>query len=387
MKLLFWLVKNKTNKAGLAPIFARITIAGKLVEISTGIKIPHHRWDANGNGYIKGHTDQIRLYNSRLNDIRTEIDAIYYDLLRKEKPITPQIIKNIYLGDAKVSYTLLEVLQNLLEEIETDPDIEKSTLKSYHYRANSIRNYLQHLNRKDLLCEEIDVRFAKKFFLHLRNVKKYSQNYSGKVILVLKKTMRKAVELQIVHGSPIEYFKVKKEAPKPIVALNEEELQSLIDYRFASKRLQQVADLFLFQCCTGMGYAEISRLEKKNIGKGVDGKNWIFINRKKVQSAHCSIPLLPRAAKLLEKYNYVLPQITNQKYNAYLKEVAEITGIEKNLTTHVGRKTCGMLLLNNDVPIETVSRVLGHSNVKITQQVYAKVLAKKIARDMTGIDF
>jgi site-specific recombinase XerD len=386
MKLLFWLVKNKANSAGLAPVYARITIDGKLVEISTGIRIRPHRWIAQGNGHIKGSSDQIRLYNARLNDIRAKIDEIYFDLLRKEKPITPQLIKNIYTGSAKPNYSLMEVLQNLLEEINADPDIKNNTYKSYEWRANCIKEYLEEIKRTDLLCEEMDVRFVKSFFLYLRTQKKYSQNYCGKVIMVLKKTMRKAVELQIIQGSPIEYFKVKKGKKKPIIHLSEEEFALLGEHTFRSQRLQQVAHLFLVQCCTGLAYAELSKLSRSMIRAGVDGREWINIERSKIAGAFCQIPLLPTASRIMQYYSYQLPMISNGKYNAYLKEVAEVVGIEKHLTTHVGRKTCGTLLLNRGVPIETVSRILGHSSVKITQQAYAQVLQHKIARDTADID-
>lgn len=386
MKLLFWLVKNKANSAGLAPVYARITIDGKLVEISTGIKVRPYHWVATGNGHIKGGADQVRLHNARLSDIRSRIDEIYFDLLRKEKPISPQIIKNLYTGDAQPNYTLLEVLQNVLEEIEADPDIKRCTYKSYEWRANSIKAYLEHTNRSSLLCEEIDIRFAKNFFIYMRTIKKHSQNYCGKVMMVLKKTMRKAVELQIIQGSPIEYYKVKKAAKKPIVHLSEEEFSLLSEYSFRSKRLQQVADLFLVQCCTGLAYAELSKLERSMIRTGIDGREWISIERTKIAGAFCQIPLLPTASRIMQQYDYQLPMISNGKYNAYLKEVAEVVGIEKHLTTHVGRKTCGTLLLNRNVPIETVSRILGHSSIKITQQVYAQILQYKIARDTADID-
>lgn len=387
MKLLFWLVKNKADNSGLAPIYARITINGKLAEISTGIKIHPSKWVAKGNGYIKGSSDQVRLYNARLSDIRAKLDALYFDQERKGKPATAQLLKNLFTGKMRPSYNLQEVLQNLLEEQEENRQMAWGTLKTYFTRANNLTQFLHHINRTDILCEEIDTVFAKKYLRFLRNELGHNQDYARKNVLVLKKILNKAVELKIIPGNPLISFTVKKGRPKPIIALDEEELQKLTSHSFASKRLQQVTDLFIVQCCTGLAYAELSRLEQSHIGKGIDGNEWIFIERMKVDGAHCTIPLMPRAKQILEKYEYQLPQITNQKYNAYLKEIAEIVGIEKHLTTHVGRKTCGMLLLNQDVPIETVSRILGHSSIRITQSAYAKVMEKKIARDMRHIDF
>jgi site-specific recombinase XerD len=386
MKMLFWLWKSKADSSGLAPIYARITVNGKSAEISTGIKVHPSRWVAKGNGYIKGSSDQIRLYNSRLNDIRSKIDDLYFDLERKEKPVTPKLLKHLFSGKVKRHYTILEVMHNLLEEKENDKDLAYSTLQTYWSRAKNLEDFLEEAGRKDMLCEEVDVQLAKSFISFLKKDKGHSQDHARKNLQILKMTMRKAVELKIIAENPIGGYRVKKGVAKPIVFLTEEEFSLLCNSKMRSRRLQQVIDLFLLQCCTGMAYAELSKLDKSQINKGIDDRQWISIERTKVAGAFCSIPLMPTAERILEKYNFQLPKITNQKYNAYLKEVAEIVGIEKHLTTHVGRKTCGMLLLNRNVPMETVSKILGHSNLRVTQQTYAQVLQHKIARDTAHIN-
>lgn len=389
MNLLFWLYKGKSNNSGLAPIYARITVEGVYNQFSTGIRIREHEWVAQGNGYIRGSTDRVKLYNARLSDIRAKIDEIYFDLLRREQAVTPSLIRDRFTGKHKASYSVLEMLTVLIQDQQEDPDLAKGTLKTYYTRANNIRSWLSDRGRKDMRCEELDLAAAKDLmqFLKKPSGHGHSQEYARKNVLVLKKILNKAVELKVIPGNPLLSMRIKKGRAKPIVFLTEEEFALLSGHSFRSRRLLQVRDLFVVQCCTGLSYAELARLSRKHIAVGIDGRDWIHIERQKVAGSQCSIPLMERARQIILKYEYALPVISNGKYNAYLKEVSEVVGIEKNLTTHVGRKTCGMLLLNRDVPIETVSRILGHSSIRITQAAYAQVLDRKVAQDMKGVEF
>ena len=389
MKLLYWLYKDKVNSSGTSPIYARITINGNYVQFSTAIRIRPEEWVPGGNGYIKGKSDQARLYNTRLSDIRAQIDEIYFSMLRAQEAVTPQKIKDIYTGKYQASYSVLEMLSLLVAEQEENPDMAPGTLKTYYTRANNVRAWLADRGRTDLRCEELDLAWAKDLLSYLKKPSGHghSQEYARKNVLVLKKILNKAVELKVIPGNPLLSMRIRKGKAKPIVFLSEQEFMLISEHAFRSKRLSQIRDLFVVQCCTGLSYAEIAKLSQSHISTGVDGRQWIAIERTKVPGAICRIPLMQRAQTLLQGYEYRLPIVSNGKYNAYLKEIAEIVGIEKNLTTHVGRKTCGMLLLNRGVPIETVSKILGHSSIRITQAAYAQVLDSKIAADMQGIEF
>jgi site-specific recombinase XerD len=180
----------------------------------------------------------------------------------------------------------------------------------------------------------------------------------------------------ILHKNP----KPKKE----IIYLTPTELKELQVYKFASKRLEQVKDMFVFCCYTGLAYNEMAKLEAVHIEVGFDGFDWIKMIRDKTNK-EIAIPLLPDAIKILDKYknsklkdNKLLPIISNQNFNTYIKEVAEIVGIQKNLTHHLARKTFATtILLYNDVPMEIVSELLGHSEMSITQAHYGKVVNPK----------
>jgi integrase len=171
-----------------------------------------------------------------------------------------------------------------------------------------------------------------------------------------------------------------------VVFLSPEELKELEQHEFTQSRLQFIKDLFVFSCYTGLPYRELMDLKQSNITKGFDGNLWIKMKREKT-SKELSIPLLPKALETLEQYSneedYVFPRISNQRYNSYLKEIAVVVGIDRRLTTHMARRTfASTVLLYNDVPMEVVSELLGHSNMKITQDSYGEVVQKKVSLEM-----
>jgi site-specific recombinase XerD len=172
--------------------------------------------------------------------------------------------------------------------------------------------------------------------------------------------------------------------------LSQDEIETMFNKQFATDRLNLVKDIFLFSCFTGLAYADVKKLKRTNIGLGVDGERWIFINRTKTDT-RSNIPLLPISTAIIEKYRNhpqavneerVLPILSNQKMNSYLKEIADLCGIHKELTFHIARHTFATTVtLTNGVPIESVSKMLGHKNLHTTQH-YAKILDMKVSDDM-----
>lgn len=386
MKLLFWLAKGRQDRAGLAPLWARITLDGRSVEVSTQIKIKPADWDQRGHGLIRGKSDLVYLQNARLTDVRAQVTEIYHDLLRRRQPVTAKLIKLRYTGKHKAAYGVLEMAQALLTSLEEDMDYARGTVRTYSTRIRALRDFLEARGRQDLLCEEVDTQTAKDFIKYMRQ--RGSQlGHAQKCARALKKVMDQAVAMKVVPGNPLAALRMKKPPPRPIVFLTEAEFARLAGHRFRSRRLAQVRDLFVVQCCTGLAYAELIALSEQHFYAGPDAKPWLRIERAKVPGGFCRVPLMRKALAILGHYAYQLPVIANGNYNAYLKEVAEVVGIEKNITTHVARRTCGMLLLNRGVPIETISQILGHSSVRTTQEYYAQVLDAKIAEDMAGVEF
>lgn len=211
----------------------------------------------------------------------------------------------------------------------------------------------------------------------------------NKTIQRFRKVVRIAISEGIIQREPFMMYKVKR-IKKEVIFLTTEELQKLEDYTFHQSRLEIVKDIFVFCCYTGLAYNEMANLKKSHIIKGFDGNDWINMKRQKTNQV-LSIPLLPKSVKIIEKCCYVegvlvFPRLSNQKFNAYLKEIADIIGIDKNLTHHIARKTFATtVLLYNDIPMEIVSELLGHSKISVTQEHYAKVVQKKVSEHMSEL--
>ena len=206
----------------------------------------------------------------------------------------------------------------------------------------------------------------------------------------MKQVVNDAIKNNWISENPFKNHTIKK-TKKEIIFLDEDELKSIKEKKITIERLAAVRDIFVFCCYTGLAYNEVQELEPSNITKGIDGEDWIVMIRRKTDTK-IRVPLLTDAEELIEKYRKdplsinrgkCFPVLSNQKMNAYLKEIADLCGIDKELTTHIARKTFATTVtLLNDVPIETVSEVLGHSNIRITQEAYGKVVDKKVSRDM-----
>jgi integrase/recombinase XerD len=226
-------------------------------------------------------------------------------------------------------------------------------------------------NRNDYLMEELNLQFLDDFSYYLRTVNRQEQVSINKTIQRFRTPIKIAISEGFLDRDPFLLHKAKK-VNKTVVFLTVEELQKFELYKFTQDRLSMIQDLFIFCCYTGLAYNEMPNFKIKNLQIGFDQINWIQMKREKTQR-QISVPILPKAQKVINKYlkeNYevILPKISNQKFNSYLKEMAEISGIIKKLTHHTARKTfASTVLLYNDVPMEIVSELLGHSKMSITQ--------------------
>ena len=239
----------------------------------------------------------------------------------------------------------------------------------------------KHYNRKDVRLKDLDLKFIQDLEYFFKTELKLKQATVYRSIQRVKKIIQFAIAENYLQKDPFHLYKNKKHKTV-IIYLTDEELKQLEKHSFSQPRLQQVKDLFIFCCYTGLAYAEMSSLTAKNIEIGFDGNEWIQMIRKKT-NRKISVPLLPKAKEILEKYNNELPSISNQKFNSYLKEISALLSIDKKLTHHIARKTFATtVLLFNNVPMEIVSELLGHSNMNITQSHYGKVVQKKVSDEI-----
>lgn len=379
MKVLLWLVKNRINKNGESPIFCRITISGNRAETFSGIYAKGNEWDADKQK-IKGNSEAAKQKNSKLSSLVAKINNTYYSEVFNGNNPTAQEVKLLLTNTQKKILFFIDVLQEYANE--KFRIFANSTLFEKHTRFISIiKKALTDLKLLKIQSSKCDSNFLDQLAHHIVNVEGYSVGYTKKVFAFIKSSLMYAFNRRYISNTPAYDYKLPYREKQEIVYLEECELRKILNYNFTGN-LQKYADLFLIQCYTGLAYADLIRLNSTNLIKDSDGLVWINITRQKVEGAECIIPVIGKAWKILAKYNFSLPSFSNQKYNAALKKIASEVGIRKKLTTHVGRKTYGTILLNKDVPIETVSKLLGHSNIRITQKHYAKVLHMKIARDV-----
>jgi integrase len=384
MKVLFRLRLNKRDKLAPAYLYCRITLNGIRADpdFSTNVKVTPAHWDSKAQKIL---SKSAKEDNDTLKNIENGIKEIFNRLVHLKKPVSARIVKDIYLGKSADNFTFLQVFQRFIDAKQ--PLIGKGlafrTVQTYQTRYNSVRDFLESTRKTLLLPGEFTLFFADQFVDYLKTKKDCSHDYSMKNVQAVKQVLGHSVKMGILDQNPLAYFEFKFTRHKPLIFLTPLHLEKLESHQFAQTRLQQVADVFLFACYTGLAYADLKRFDyEEHVQYWKQSKrHWITMQRQKSQEPF-TVPILRKAMAILDKYHQRLPVISNAKYNSYLKEVADIADIPIKLTTRVARKTCGMILLNSGVPIESVSTILGHSTIRTTQKLYARVLVDKISKDI-----
>lgn len=391
MCLSFQVKSSKKNEFGKAPIYARITINEVRTEFSLKRLIEPDKW-INKAGIAKGNTEDAKNLNAHIAAVRTKLFQHYNKLLETDKHITAEVVKNSYFGITAKSKTIVEVFEYHNQQMKAliNKDYAPGTYERYCTALSHTKEFLEYKYRvSDFPIKQVNYEFITEFEYFLKVVRKCAHNTAIKYLTNFKKIMRICLGNGWIDRDPfINYHFQLKEVEREI--LMEHELQALADKEFATTRLDQVRDIFLFCCFTGLAYSDVKKLSKNHVLIGIDGERWIKINRTKTDT-RSSIPILPMAQSILDKYadhpkccadKTLLPVSSNQKMNGYLKEIAAIAGIEKNITFHIARHSFATTVtLQNDVPIESVSKMLGHKSIRTTQH-YAKVLDKKVSSDM-----
>lgn len=324
--------------------------------------------------------------------IKQELNQAFLLLQIQAKDFNVDDIYSQYKGEnIKQDKTVMEMFNLHINKQEKLIGISttQGSVSKFHQTKAHVKNFIKwKFNRSDFLLQNLKMSFINEFEYYLKAEKQFEQNTIHKTLQRFKQIIKQTVGLDFLDKDPFLLHKNKK-PKKQIIFLTTEELCSIENHQFASARLQQVADMFIFCCYTGLAYTEMANLQPKDLVVNFDKNIWINITRQKTTRTY-SIPLLDKAKIILGKYRndeQILPLISNQKFNAYLKEIADIVGINKKLTHHTARKTfASTILLYNDVPMEVVSELLGHSEIGITQAHYAKVVQKKVSEQMDKLN-
>ena len=391
VSILFYAKKAKAAVNGLIPIYTRITINGKRIELSTNRFVEMSKWSTEA-GKMKGASEEARSINNHLDLLKSQIRDAEMELIHKKIVITTETIKSKLLGVDERARMLVPIFQDHNNKIKEliGKEYAPGTLERY---TTSLRHTIEFMqwkyNVSDFDITKIDHAFITDYEFWFRTERNCANNTAVKYIKNFNKIIKICLANHWIDKNPFANYKSKvKEVER--VYLTEDEIQSIMEKEFKTERLSLVRDIFLFSCFTGLAYIDVKNLTKSHISIGIDGEKWIFTHRQKTESAS-KIPILPVTQMIIDKYenhpqcnneDKLLPILSNQKMNAYLKELADICNIDKELTFHIARHTFATTVtLTNGVPIESVSKMLGHKNLRTTQH-YAKVLDRKVSEDM-----
>lgn len=386
--ILFVISPTKINQKGLCPLNCRITFNKERKQFSTGLFVNPLYWE-NKLQKVSELDNNSKLINAKIEQILNKINKIALVFQLQSENYSLDDIYNKYQGkEIKKKENILSYYKQYLSKIKklVGLELKDSTYNKFVYVGNHLEAFLKWKFRKtDFPLEELNLQFLDDFDYYLKTEKNQSQITINKTIQRLRTPIKQAISEGYLDRDPFILHKTKT-VRKTVIFLTTEELKTLEKTVFQQKRLSTIQDLFIFCCYTGLAYIEMVNLKKQYIQIGFDNINWIQMKREKTQR-QISIPILPKAQEIIDKYTtekeILFPKISNQKFNSYLKEISAITGIEKKLTHHIARKTfASTVLLYNDVPMEIVSELLGHSNMTITQESYGKVVQKKVSEEM-----
>jgi len=392
--LLFYLKKPKNYHAGTMPVYLRITVDGLAKEICTGRVWEPDRWNGNA-GRAIGTKEDVRGLNGYLDTLQTKIYEVRRQLLEKNETITAEGLKNTLRGTNESAKMIMVIFQRHNDQVKSliNKDFSPATLERYQTSYDHTKSFMEwKYGVSDMNVKKLNYEFVSDYEFWLKTARNCNHNTTMKYIANFRKIVNRCIKNGWLEKDPFFGFKMTKKEVIPEF-LTEHQLQTISTKKFETERLTQVRDIFLFCCFTGLAFADVKKLKSSEISIGIDCSKWIFTNRQKTETLS-RIPLLPIALEILEQYKdhpaclntgKALPVLSNQKYNKYLKEIAGICAISKKLTTHTARHTFATTVtLSNGVPIESVSKMLGHKNLKTTEH-YAKVLDRKISNDMNQL--
>ena len=391
VSVLFYIKRAKVNNEGICPIYVRVTVNSKRFEFSSNKYINPERWSVEGSK-VKGSNEDARTINSHLDYLKNQVFEAEKRLFKKDSVLSSENLKNELFGLGETKRMLIPIFQDHNNKIKEllGKEYAPGTLERYKTSLSHTVEFLQWKYKvSDIEIIKIDHAFITDYEFWLRSVRNCANNTAVKYIKNFSKIIKICLANNWIERNPFANYKSKvKEVER--VYLTEKEIQNIIEKDFKTERLSLVRDIFLFSCFTGLAYIDVKNLTKSHISIGIDGEKWIFTHRQKTESAS-KIPILPVTQMIIDKYSdhpqsnnedKLLPILSNQKMNAYLKEIAGVCEIEKELTFHIARHTFATTVtLTNGVPIESVSKMLGHKNLRTTQH-YAKVLDRKVSDDM-----
>lgn len=390
-KILMYLKKGSEKPNGNVPLMCRLTVDGEIKQFSCKMDVSPRLWDVK-TGRASGKSIEAQKINRAVDKIRVDVNRRYQEMMQTDGYVTAAKLKDAYLGIGIKQETLLKLFEQHNDEFlkKVGHSRAQGTFQRYRTVCKHIREFLPHTyHRNDIPLKELNLTFINDFEYYLRTERKCRTNTIWGYMIVLKHIISIARNSGVLPFNPFAgYINSPENVDRGY--LSKEELQALMDAPMKNKTYELVRDLFLFSVFTGLAYSDVKNLTVDNLQTFFDGNLWIIARRKKTNT-ESNIRLLEVPKHIIDKYkgmtgdNRVFPVPSNSSCNEKLKKIGTQCGIKTRLTFHVARHSAATtILLSNGIPIETVSRILGHTNIKTTQ-IYAKITNQKISQDMEAL--
>jgi site-specific recombinase XerD len=390
--ILFYLNTSKTKKSGKCPIVGRISVDGKSTAFSTGLDVLPEQWDAKS-GLATGKSKETDSINRQIESYRTEITNHYKNMVSNNSYVTAEYLKNALRGIGTNQNTLLQEFSEYLEECRQSVGINKvySTYRMYFVAYNHLKDFIRFkYDAEDMAFGQIDYAFVEAYDYYLKIDKGMTPRTVEGNVLPFRRVVRRAINKGMVRQDPFFNYIPTRVRPKRRW-LSNEEIERIMTTPIAHRSANFVRDMFILSCWTGLSYVDVRNLKESNINEMEDDSKWIVINRQKTGTPSY-IPLLDIPMHIIEKYRgtgkdgKLFNLMKNSEVNLYLKTIAKAAGIDKRLTYHMSRFSFATTVcLSQGVPIESLSQMMEHKNIKTTQ-IYAEVTKTKINEDMTNLE-
>jgi len=386
-KVLFFLKRDKQKSNGLIPLYCRITVDGQETRFGMKCDVNPKCWDVE-TGKATGRTTDAVKTNFIVENTKAAIYKVYRELQERDNYVTAEKIKNVFLGIDVKQQTLLELFDyhNKERKLQIGVNLSKSTYNVYCLVRRIIANFLIYkYNLHDIPVKGVNHQFLSDFEIYLLTVQEYSKNTIVTTMKKFRHIIEVALNKELIHKNPFKEFKLQWQKTNRGY-LTQSELETIIDFQFDDKRLEQARDIFVFCAFTGMAHTDVKHLTNKHIQSSFDGKLWIRGKRRKTDIEY-HIPLMNTPKMILEKYkgkandDLAIPVFDIVNYNILLKKIAQSCGITKNVSSHLARHTFATLALTKGVSIESVSKMLGHTKISTTQ-IYARIIDEKVSHEM-----
>ena len=390
-KILFYLKRNAQKKNGLVPVMCRITINGEISQFSCKLNVQEKLWDTNL-GRLSGRSVVAQEANAILDKIRIGLTRVYYETIEKGCCVTAEKVKNLFFGLEESRKTLLSVFKQNNENYSKQVGTIKSQRSYWKYCTvyNHLKEFIKYsYNEDDLLLHEVTPVFITNFELFLRMQKGHKTNTVWSYMMPFRRVINIAVDNGWLQNNPFNNYHLSKENTKRGY-LTKDEITMLINGEFKKKSYELIRDLFIFCCFSGLSWRDMYNLTTDNLKISFDGHLWITAYRQKT-GTETDIRLLETAKHIIEKYqgvaegNKLLPVPCYANCRHGLKVIAKLCGIKKNICWHQSRHSYATTIcLSNGVPIETLSKLMGHTSIRTTQ-IYAKIIAQKVSDDIENL--